>query len=247
MNRYFLKLAYKGTKFFGWQTQPNEPSIQEKIEGVLTKINSGNPIKVVGCGRTDTGVHASEYYAHVDIPTTIELQNLKYKLNSMLPLDIVVSAIIPVHSDAHARFDAEKRTYHYFIHKPKDPFIDDISWFRSLDLDLPLMNEACKLLLKHTDFTCFSKVKTDVTNFNCNIINAAWIPTEKGYVFMITSNRFLRNMVRAIVGTMIEIGERRMSLDDFQAVLDSKDRSKAGQSVPAQGLFLAKVDYPYIQ
>ena len=246
MKRYFLKLAYKGTNFFGWQIQPNQPSIQETIEKVLTNLNSGEAIKITGCGRTDTGVHASEYYAHADIPFEMEPSKLKYKLNSMLPLDIVISDIIPVNQDAHARFDAVKRTYHYFIHNIKDPFIDDVSWFRNRELDLEKMNEACKLLLIHEDFECFSKVKTDVTNFKCNITNAAWVKSQKGYIFTITANRFLRNMVRAIVGTMIEIGEGKMEIEDFKKVWASKDRSQAGQSVPAHGLFLAKIEYPYL-
>ncbi|UKN01382.1 tRNA pseudouridine(38-40) synthase TruA [Paracrocinitomix mangrovi] len=246
MNRIFIKLAYKGTNFFGWQIQPNHPSVQSEIESVLGKLNGGKEVKITGCGRTDTGVHSSEYYAHCDLPFEMEKDQLIYKLNSMLPMDIVIQDILEVEAEAHARFDATNRTYHYFIHQSKDPFIDEISWYRKPDLDIESMNKACLMLVQHKDFECFSKVKTDVTNFLCDIKNAIWIKSEKGYIFSITANRFLRNMVRAIVGTMIEIGEGRMSLEEFQIVLDSRNRSEAGQSVPAKGLFLAKIEYPYL-
>lgn len=246
MGRIFIKLAYKGTNFFGWQIQPNEPTIQAEIERVLTQLNGNNEIKITGCGRTDTGVHASDYYAHTNIPFEISNEKLKFKLNSMLSKDIVIHDIIKVPDESHARFDAEKRTYHYFIHLAKDPFIQEISWERHGELDLSLMNEACKALLMHEDFECFSKVKTEVNNFNCNVTNAAWVKSDKGYIFTITANRFLRNMVRAIVGTMVEIGEGKISKDDFQKILDSNNRSEAGQSVPARGLFLAKIEYPYL-
>lgn len=246
MGRVFIKLAYKGTNFFGWQIQPNQISIQQTIEEKLSQLNSGKEIKITGCGRTDTGVHASQFYAHADIPFKMDGKELAYKLNTMLPADIAILDIIEVRDDAHARFDATSRTYHYFIHQQKDPFIDEVSWLRMADLDLETMNKACLILTKHIDFECFSKVKTDVDNFNCSVTNAIWIKSEKGYIFSISANRFLRNMVRAIVGTMIKIGEGQLSLEEFQKVLDSRNRSEAGQSVPAKGLFLAKVDYPYI-
>jgi tRNA pseudouridine38-40 synthase len=245
--RVFLRLSYKGTNFFGWQIQPEQISVQEAIEAELTKLNSGKEIKIVGCGRTDTGVHASEYFAHVDIPFEIDAKQLIFKLNNMLTYDVAVHEVIPVKKDAHARFDATSRTYHYFIHKTKDPFINDTSWFRPQDLDIDSMNRACLLMQSHTDFECFSKVKTDVTNFECDISHAAWVRSERGYIFKITANRFLRNMVRAIVGTLIGVGEGKLSLEEFQAILDSKNRSEAGQSVPAKGLFLAGIRYPYIE
>lgn len=243
MTRVFIKLAYKGTNFFGWQIQPNQVSVQAEIESALSRINGDKPIKIVGCGRTDSGVHASEYFAHADLPIDIELDLLKFKLNNMLSADIVIHEISPMDKEAHARFDAKKRTYHYFIHNVKDPFIQEISWYRKGDLDVKAMNLACAELLKNENFECFSKVKTEVNNFKCNITNAAWISSDKGYIFTITSNRFLRNMVRAIVGTMVEIGEGKLSLEDFKTILRSQNRSEAGQSVPAQGLFLAKIDY----
>jgi tRNA pseudouridine38-40 synthase len=239
-----MRLSYKGTNFFGWQIQPDQITIQEEIETALTKLNHGIKIAVTGCGRTDTGVHASEYYAHFDMSIEHELTDFLYKLNCMISTDVSIQEVIPVSSESHARFDAIKRTYHYFIHTDKDPFINDISWYNKQELDIKKMNEACVLLIKHEDFECFSKVKTEVNNFNCNITNAAWVPSEKGYIFTITANRFLRNMVRAIVGTMLEIGLGKISLEEFQNILDSKNRSEAGQSVPAKGLFLAKIEYP---
>ena len=247
MGRIFIQLAYKGTNFFGWQIQPDEPTVQEELETVLTKLNRQIEIKVVGCGRTDTGVHASQYYAHADIPFEIDLDLLKYKMNSMLSKDVVIHGIQEVSEDAHARFDADKRTYHYFIHQDKDPFINEISWQRKGELNFTEMNKACLLLTKHKDFECFSKVKTEVNNFNCDVFNALWIKSDKGYVFSITANRFLRNMVRAIVGTMIEIGEGKITIEQFEAILNSNSRSEAGQSVPARGLFLAKIEYPWMQ
>lgn len=247
MSRKFLHLAYKGTNFFGWQIQPNQISVQEEIEKALTRLNGNKPVKITGCGRTDTGVHASDYYAHFDQEFQLDSDQLQFKLNNMLHHDIVVYKVIDVHDDAHARFDATARTYHYFIHQEKDPFIHEISWRRKGELDIEKMNEACQIMLKYKDFECFSKVKTDVTNFNCNISQAIWIPSDKGYIFSITANRFLRNMVRAIVGTMIEVGESKITLEEFETILQSKNRSEAGQSVPANGLFLAKIEYDYIE
>ncbi|MCB9224868.1 MAG: tRNA pseudouridine(38-40) synthase TruA [Crocinitomicaceae bacterium] len=245
--RVFLQLSYKGTKFFGWQIQPEQASVQETIEQELTRLNSGKEVKITGCGRTDTGVHASEYFAHFDQTFEMDPAQLKFKLNNMLPQDIAIQAVIPIHDEAHARFDAISRTYHYFIHRDKAPFIYETSWYRPQELDMDSMNRACLLLMDHKDFECFSKVHTDVENFDCNIMHAAWIRSEKGYIFTITANRFLRNMVRAIVGTMIGVGEGKLSLEEFQAILDSKNRSEAGQSVPARGLFLAGIRYPYIE
>lgn len=246
MSRKFLHLAYKGTNFFGWQIQPNQISVQEQIEEALSKLNRNQGVKITGCGRTDTGVHASDYYAHFDQEFEMSNKELLFKLNNMLHQDIVIYDVLDVDEDAHARFDATARTYHYFIHQNKDPFIHEISWKRKGNLDVDKMNEACQLLLNHKDFECFSKVKTDVTNFNCKVQQALWIPSDKGYIFSITANRFLRNMVRAIVGTMLEIGESKISIEDFEAILQSNNRSEAGQSVPANGLFLAKVEYDYL-
>lgn len=244
MQRYFAHLSYKGTNYFGWQIQPNQVTVQETIEKALTQLNSNIEVKVTGCGRTDTGVHASSYYAHFDLKKQYSPEDLCFKLNAMLPDDIAIRQIHEVMAEAHARFDAVSRTYHYFIHHAKDPFIEEVSWRFNAKLDIELMNKACLLLMDHESFECFSKANTDVSNFRCDISSALWIKSDKGLIFTITANRFLRNMVRAIVGTMIEIGQKRISLDEFKRILDSGNRSEAGQSVPPQGLFLADISYP---
>lgn len=246
MKRYFLHLAYKGTNFFGWQIQPAHRSVQAVLENALSKLHSNEPIGITGCGRTDTGVHASSYYAHFDSVVEWEAKDLAYKLNGMIGPDIAVFDVIPVEGDAHARFDATSRTYHYFIHREKDPFIQETSWFHKTDLDILKMNAACQILKSHDDFECFSKVHTEVNNFQCDLQNALWIESDKGYIFTITANRFLRNMVRAIVGTMIEVGQGKLEVEDLNRIISSKNRSEAGQSVPAHGLFLADIHYPYI-
>lgn len=247
MSRYFLKIAYNGTNYAGWQIQPNAMSIQEEIQNQLTKINKNAPIEIVGCGRTDAGVHASDFYAHFDAPDHFELDKLLHKLNGMLSNHISVLDVIPVAKDAHARFDATSRTYHYFISKKKDPFNNDLQYFFRAELDLEKMNKACQLLFKHEDFTSFSKLHTDTFTNNCNVTEAFWEATENGYKFTITANRFLRNMVRAVVGTCLEVGLSKISIQDFNEIILSKDRSNAGTSVPGKGLFLAKIEYPYFK
>lgn len=210
----------------------------------------------MGAGRTDTGVHAKEMFAHFDFEAPFEIQSLIHKLNSYLPKDIVVYDIIPVHDEAHARFDATKRTYEYHINTFKDAFLQDGSWYFHQELDIDLMNEASNLLFDYTDFQCFSKVNTDVNTFDCTIFGAYWTRSkgEQGVdkqenekiVFTISANRFLRNMVRAIVGTLVYVGLHKISLTDFEAIIKGKDRDKAGFSVPAHGLYLTKIDYDYI-
>lgn len=241
--RYFLKLSYKGTHFFGWQTQPNAITVQENIASALKKMNRNKEIKVTGCGRTDTGVHASEFYAHFEMKVDWDTETFAYKLNCMLPEDIAIQKVIKVPEDVHSRFSATSRTYHYLIHKNKDPFLYEKSWLLRPELDLDIMNAACELLINHKNFKCFSKTITGISSFKCDVTEAHWTNTPDGYRFTIQANRFLRNMVRAIVGTMVEIGIHNIDLDAFQKILDSKERSKAGLSVPAQGLFLVKVDY----
>jgi len=245
MQRYFLHLRYKGTNYCGWQTQPNGPSVQGEIEKALTQLNSNNEVKITGCGRTDTGVHATNYFAHVDLAANTDGDLLLHKLNGMLQSDIAILKVHKVANEAHARFDATARTYHYFIHAENDPFVQDRSWYFSRKLNVDEMNKACLLLHDHRNFECFSKVNTDVNNFECIIGHAEWIQTEKALLFTITSNRFLRNMVRAIVGTMVDVGLGKMTLDGFSQVLESRNRSDAGMSVPAKGLFLADVRYPF--
>jgi tRNA pseudouridine38-40 synthase len=204
------------------------------------------PINLMGAGRTDTGVHAKEMFAHFDFESTLDIPNLVHKLNSYLPKDIVINTIIPVHNEAHCRFDALKRTYEYHIHTHKDPFLEDLSWYFYQHLDVGLMNEAAKLLLEHIDFQCFSKVNTDVNTFDCTIFEANWKQENNCLVFTISANRFLRNMVRAIVGTLVNVGLHKITLVDFNAIIESKSRDKAGFSVPAHGLYLTEIAYDYI-
>lgn len=248
--RYFIKLAYNGTNYHGWQSQPNASSVQETLSSAVSVVLNSD-ITLMGAGRTDTGVHAKEMFAHFDFETPIDILSLVHKLNSYLPKDIVIFDVIPVHDDAHARFDATKRTYEYHINTFKDAFLQDKSWYYNQKLDMDLMNEASKLLFNHSDFQCFSKVNTDVNTFDCTIFEAHWTrgTGEQGadkLVFTITANRFLRNMVRAIVGTLIYVGLRKISLEDFNNIIASKNRSEAGFSVPAHGLYLTKIEYPYL-
>lgn len=243
--RYFIKLAYNGTQYHGWQYQPNATSVQETMNKAFSVILN-KEISLVGAGRTDTGVHAKEMYAHFDFETQIDTTNLIHKLNSYLPKDIVVYAVFLVANDAHVRFDASKRTYEYHINTFKDAFLQEQSWYFHQKLDIDLMNEAATILLKHTDFQCFSKVNTDVNTFDCSIFEAYWKTENEKLIFTISANRFLRNMVRSIVGTLINIGLHKISLNDFELIIKSKSRDKAGFSVPAHGLYLTKIEYDYI-
>ncbi len=243
--RYFIKLAYKGTHYHGWQYQPNASSVQETLaKAVSVLLNS--EINLMGAGRTDTGVHAKEMYAHFDYNTAFDSESLVHKLNSYLPKDIVVYAIIPVSDEAHVRFDARKRTYEYHINTFKDSFSQEESWYNPQKLDLDLMNEAAKIIVKNTNFQCFSKVNTDVNTFDCIVFEAYWKQEHDCLIFTISANRFLRNMVRSIVGTLVKIGRHKITLNDLNTIIESKDRDKAGFSVPAHGLYLTKIDYDYI-
>ena len=244
--RYFIHLAYNGTRFHGWQIQPNATSVQENLNKAFSVLLQ-TEINLMGAGRTDTGVHAREMYAHFDSDTSFDITTFVHKLNSFLPKDIVIYDIIPVHDDAHSRFDATKRTYEYHIHQFKNPFIDELSWYFHQPLDIDLMNQASQLLFNYTDFECFSKVNTDVNTFDCTIFEAYWKRGKNDQlVFTISANRFLRNMVRSIVGTLINVGLHKITLDDFTKIIESKSREKAGFSVPAHGLYLTKIEYDYI-
>jgi tRNA pseudouridine38-40 synthase len=243
--RYFIRFAYNGTHYHGWQYQPNASSVQETLNKALSVLLN-TPINLMGAGRTDTGVHAKEMYAHFDYDSPIVIPNLVHKLNSYLPKDIAIYDVILVQDEAHCRFDATKRTYEYHINTVKDPFLEEQSWYFHQYLDVALMNEAAKILLNHTDFQCFSKVNTDVNTFDCSIFEAYWKTEDNKLIFTISANRFLRNMVRAIVGTLINIGLHKITLDDFENIIASKNRDKAGFSVPAHGLYLTKVVYDYI-
>jgi len=242
--RYFLELAYNGTDFHGWQMQDNAPSIQQEItEKLSTILQTETPL--TGCGRTDAGVHASQFFAHFDaeeLPLDIGL--LLHKLNTMLPDSIAISKLHPVQNEAHARFDATKRSYQYFISTQKDPFTSDRSYKFSFVLDLNVMNKACELLLGEKDFGCFCKANADNHTDICTVYHASWAQNEHMITFNITANRFLRNMVRAIVGTLLDVGQGRTSLEEFELILASKNRSEAGRSVPAHGLILSRVEYP---
>jgi tRNA pseudouridine38-40 synthase len=242
--RYFIEFAYNGKNYHGWQSQPNSITVQETINKALSVLLR-QQIDVVGAGRTDTGVHAALMYAHFDYPE-IDNDLLVQKLNSFLPKDIVVYRFIPVDDEAHARFDATSRTYEYHIHTFKDAFIHEGSWYNFHHLDVDKMNEAAKILLQYKDFKCFSKTHTDVKTFNCDITEAYWKKNGNRLVFTITADRFLRNMVRAIVGTLVEIGTGKITVEDLHIIIKSRDRSRAGFSVPAHGLYLTKVIYPYI-
>lgn len=243
--RYFIEFAYNGKNYCGWQFQPHSPSVQETLNKALSLLLR-TEIDVTGAGRTDTGVHATQMYAHFDHEEIANPDTLVQKLNSFLPKDIVVYRFIPLHDEAHARFDATRRTYEYHIHTFKDAFVHEGSWYNFHYLDVDKMNEAAKVLFDYTDFKCFSKTHTDVKTFNCKIMQAEWEQHGTRLVFTISADRFLRNMVRAIVGTLVNVGLGKITTDDVRAIIESRDRGLAGFSVPAHGLYLTKVIYPYL-
>jgi len=242
--RYFINLSYDGTSFFGWQTQPKQISVQETIESVLSKLYSNEPIKVVGCGRTDSGVHAKSYTLHVDLPHLQSQEELVFKMNRMLPSSVSIHSIDEVDAEKHARFDAKWRTYRYFIHLEKDPFKIKHSTYFHHALNFDDMNQAAQSLIGQHDFTSFSKVNTDVKTHICEVSKAEWIKvSDTDYYFEYTANRFLRNMVRATVGTLFDVGTGKISIEEFKSILQAQDRSKASGSADAEGLFLWEVQY----
>ena len=243
--RYFIKLSYKGTNYHGWQIQPNAVTIQEILNKAFTTILREN-IDITGAGRTDTGVHALNYIAHFDSKNeNLELDSkLLFKINGLLPHDIAIHSIKKAKQDAHARFDAIKRTYNYYIHKTKDPFLLETSYYHPQELNVDKMNKACKILMEYTDFTSFSKLHTDVKTNNCKIDEAYWTEDHHKLIFTISADRFLRNMVRAIVGTLLDIGKNKLTIEDFITIIETKNRSNASASAPAHGLFLTKIKYP---
>lgn len=268
--RYFIYLSYDGARYHGWQRQPNGISVQEVLEHALSTLLR-QPIEVVGAGRTDAGVNATMMVAHFDDAVLPQSGELEGALSHFLPPDIAVQRIVPVKPEAHARFSATSRTYHYYITREKSPFLRHYTWHFHQPLDLDLMNEACQRLFDYTDFTSFSKLHTDVKTNNCRIMEAKWRPTpfplpREGRLmcqpdgvttplpweglgggsvcFTITADRFLRNMVRAIVGTMVDVGRGRLTIDEFCKIIEQKDRCAAGQSVPGNALFLANITYP---
>lgn len=244
MHRYFAQLSFKGSRYHGWQVQPNAPSVQETVENALSTILR-EEISVVGAGRTDTGVHASFYVLHFDVAEEIwDSQKMVFRLNSFLPPDIAFQKIWPVSYDAHARFSAISRTYRYYITTNKNPFQTETAYYYHGKLDVDKMNEAAKILFEYDDFTSFSRLHTDVKTNLCKIFQAEWVTEGEMLVFKIKADRFLRNMVRAIAGTLLEVGKGKLFLEDFRKIIEIKDRKAAGTSAPAHGLFLVDVEYP---
>jgi tRNA pseudouridine38-40 synthase len=239
--RFFVELSYKGTNYHGWQVQPNAISVQEEINKALSTILNAK-IEVTGAGRTDAGVHAKQMFAHFDFNEEFDVSKIIMKLNSFLPKDIVIHNIVEVDSDANCRFDAISRTYQYHITQHKNAFIEN-AYFLHKELDVEAMNIACENLLGKQDFTSFSKVKTDTFTNNCNVMFANWEWVNDELVFTIKADRFLRNMVRAIVGTLIDVGLGKITAADVLDIIQEKDRCKAGTSVPAHALFLTQVAY----
>ena len=244
--RYFIFLAYNGAGFHGWQLQPNAQTVQEEIQQALL-ILTGNTISLTGAGRTDTGVHARCFYAHFDSDILLngeDLVQLRFKLNRFLPEAIVILDIFRVKPDIHARFSAISRTYKYYISRRKDPFSCNQSWIYTPDLDIGMMNKAASVITEYSDFTCFSKSNTQTITNDCTIFESYFINEDDVLIYHVKANRFLRNMVRAIVGTMIEVGKGNISLERLRDILENGTRSDAGMSVPACGLFLENIEYP---
>jgi len=237
-------MAYDGADYCGWQVQSNGKTVQQVLEHALTTLLKED-ISVTGAGRTDTGVHASRFVAHFDIPKLLErsIEQFVFKLNRFLPPDIVVYQIHPVHDDMHARFSATYRTYHYNISTIKPLYTRKYSHFVHGPLDTEEINRCCEIILATTDFTSFSKLHTDVKTNNCKVMHAEWKDVDNGYLFEIRADRFLRNMVRSLVGTLLDVGQEKLDLNGFKKIVEAKDRGKAGQSAPAQGLFLVDIGY----
>ena len=237
-------MAYNGSKYHGWQIQPGAPTVQEELNRALSTLLR-EEIQVVGAGRTDTGVHASFYIAHFDSSQVLsDLEKIVYKLNRLTGKEIAISALYPVEQDVHARFSALSRTYKYYIDKQKNPFTYPFAWKVFPIPDIQRMNEACKVLFEYTDFTSFSKLHTDVKTNNCTIFEAKWEDQDEQLVFTIKANRFLRNMVRAIVGTLVDIGQGKIDIAGLRKIIASRNRCNAGTSVPGHALFLCGIEYP---
>ena len=243
MKRYFIEIAYDGSSYFGWQRQPKQISVQQEIEENLSKLFSNEPIQVVGCGRTDTGVHAKQYFLHVDLPEIADSSHFCFKLNRMLPASITVFSMKEVDAEMHARFHATTRTYRYYIHQKKDPFREGLSWYVPQALDFEAMNKAAKHLLGTQDFTSLSKLHTDVKTNICTVSNAEWKNDQNEWYFEITADRFLRNMVRATVGTLLDVGFGKRHPNELLEILAAMDRGAASTSVPAHGLYLWEITY----
>ncbi len=242
--RCFAEIAYNGAPFCGWQRQPNQPSVQQRVEEALATVVRA-PVPIVGAGRTDTGVHARRIWAHFDLPDSLtDLNRLAISLDRLCGPDIAVRQIRKVTPDAHARFDAVSRTYRYYVIHRKSPFSRGLAWQLPRPLDYEAMNEAAAILPETSDFTSFAKLHSDAKTNICKVTEAKWFRTEEGAFFQIRANRFLRNMVRAVVGTLVEVGRGRLDLNGFRGVVEARNRCAAGESVPAHGLYLWDVEYP---
>lgn len=242
-----MELSYDGTNYHGWQRQPNGNTVQEEIEAALRKLLRQDRVVTVGCGRTDAGVHARKFYLHFNAQKEIpSIEEVFFKLNMMLPWDIGVHAIFPIHDKAHARFDATERSYEYHLHQTRDPFIHRFSNYYPWELDIEAMNEACRKMLNYNDFAAFCKSNGGQRTTICDLRRAEWIKNGDRLVFHITADRFLRNMVRAVVGTLVEVGRGKMTPDQFAEVVETGNRKKAGESFEACGLHLTQIKYPYI-
>ncbi len=247
MTRYFIIFSYKGTAYSGWQIQPNGVTVQEIMQKAFSTVLRST-VELTAAGRTDAGVHAKKMIAHVDLSMGEEqMPQLVNKLNSILPADIAVHNFVKVNKDAHARFDASSRVYEYHLIVEKNVFLYDYAMRSFNPLDFDKMNKAAEILFEYEDFTSFSKLHTDAKTNNCKIYHAKWEDRGDRWVFKIEANRFLRDMVRAIVGTLLEVGRGKHSLEDFKNIIESKNRSKAGASVPAKGLYLCEVKYPFLK
>lgn len=247
IKRFFLELAYNGTSFHGWQSQPNAVAVQEVLEQALQKVFR-RKVETLGCGRTDTAVHASQFFVHFDLPADLNFVAEKFlkSVNALLPTSIAVYRVIPVHADAHARFDATQRSYEYHIHYQKNPFKHNLSWQITGGLNLEAMQDAATIIKNYNDFGAFCKANADNFTNICNIYRSEWEETTDGLIYHISANRFLRNMVRAIVGTLVDVGRGKLGAKDMHGIIQSQNRSAAGASVPACGLFLTQIHYPYI-
>lgn len=245
MQRYFIQIAYDGTSFNGWQRQKNAHSVQAELETALSRLLR-EEIVVVGCGRTDTGVHASDYFAHFDTVQVVDCETIRFKINTLLNHLITVKEIFPVPNHIHARFSATQRTYHYFAHTYPDPFLRHYSWYLRKAPNVELMNEAAASLLNYSDFKSFCKAGRGNPNATtiCKLSKAEWTEENGKLRFEISADRFLRNMVRAVVGTLLLVGYEKIALDEFKRIVESGERTKAGTSAKANGLFLVHIEYP---
>lgn len=246
MGRYFINLCYKGTRYHGWQRQKNAVTVQEEVEKALHTL-TGENITITGAGRTDAGVHARVFYAHFDtdlLPGGEAKEKFIFQMNGILPRDIMIVDLIRVNDNAHARFNAVSRTYRYYICTSKNPFYEGQAFPFHAQPDIELMNQGAEIISKHTDFSCFSKSGTTTKTNNCKIFEAYWYRDGDLIIFHIKADRFLRNMVRAVAGTLLEIGMHKLPIEEIENIISSKNRSKAGTSLPAEGLFLERIEYP---